>query len=57
MSWNDFFSMDGRAMFVWGSFGAVALAIVVEITLLRLRIKRIRQQINDSRVDRQVNDR
>jgi|GEM_PF-3375818 len=44
-------------MFVWGSFGAVALAIVVEITLLRLRIKRIRQQINDSRVDRQVNDR
>lgn len=51
MNWNDFFSMDGRAIFIWGSFGAVALAIAVEIILLRLRIKRIKrvqQQLNNS---------
>lgn len=41
MNWADFFSLDGRGFFLWGSFGAFALAIIVEIVLLRLRIKRI----------------
>jgi len=49
MNWNNFFSMDGRAIFIWGSFGAVALAIAVEIILLRLRIKRVQQQLTHSR--------
>jgi heme exporter protein D len=40
MNWGDFFSMDGRAFYVWGSFGAVAFAMMVEVVLLRLRSER-----------------
>lgn len=39
MNWAEFFSMGGRGWYVWGSFGAFALAIVVEILLLRARVK------------------
>ena len=50
MNWSEFFSMDGRALYVWGSFGAVALALLVEMILLRLRIKRAQQELTDIRV-------
>ena len=40
MNWSDFFSMGGRGLYVWGSFGAFLLCIAVEIVLVRLRIGR-----------------
>ncbi|HXR57153.1 MAG TPA: heme exporter protein CcmD [Casimicrobiaceae bacterium] len=36
----DFFAMGGYAWYVWMAYGAVALAIVVEILAVRARRKR-----------------
>jgi heme exporter protein D len=40
MMWNspaDFFAMGGYALYVWGSFGACAVALVMEPILVRKR--------------------
>jgi heme exporter protein D len=40
MNWNspaDFFAMGGYGLYVWGSFGVCALAMVVEPWLLKRR--------------------
>ncbi len=47
MSWAEFFSMDGRGFYVWGSFGAFAIAIILEIVLVRLRGKRAQTEIEE----------
>ena len=39
MNWTEFFLMGGRGFYVWGSFGVFALAIAVEIVMLRGRAK------------------
>ena len=44
MNWSEFFSMGERAFYVWGSFGAFALLIVVEAVLLRMRLNKVRQK-------------
>ena len=36
----DFFAMGGYAWYVWMAYGAVALAIVVEIVTVRARRRR-----------------
>lgn len=40
MNFSEFFAMNGRAFYVWGSFGAFAIALTVEVVLLRLRAKK-----------------
>jgi heme exporter protein D len=40
MNWTEFFSMGGRGFYVWGSYGAFALAIALEIYWLRQRARR-----------------
>ena len=38
MQWNsvsDFFHMGGYAFYVWGSFGVTAVALIVEMWLIR----------------------
>jgi heme exporter protein D len=40
MNWAEFFSMGGRGFYVWGSYGVFALAIAIEIIMLRARAKR-----------------
>jgi heme exporter protein CcmD len=35
--------MGDRAFYVWGSFGAVALAMIVEVVLLRMRLKKVKK--------------
>ena len=47
MNWATFFSMDSRAFYIWGSFGAFAIAIVLEIMLVRLRVKRAQAEIEE----------
>ena len=40
MQWNnaaEFFAMGGYGIYVWGSFGVTALALVVEVWLIRRR--------------------
>lgn len=45
MNWAEFFSMGGRGLYVWGSYGAFAVAIIFEIVLLRVRAKRAQADI------------
>jgi heme exporter protein D len=47
MNWAEFFSMGGRGFYVWGSYGAFAIAIILEIVLLRARAKRINAEIRE----------
>lgn len=44
MQWNsvsEFFAMGGYALYVWGSFGATALVMLVESWLIRSQRKHI----------------
>ena len=45
MNWAEFFSMDGRGFYVWGSFGAFLLMIAIEIVMVRLRIHRAQHAV------------
>ena len=48
MNWEAFFSMDGKGFYVWGSFGAFLLCIIVEIVMVRLRIGAAQQGVRDT---------
>ena len=48
-SWSAFWAMGGHAFFVWMSFGALLVAIVVELLLLRVRRKRALAAIEEER--------
>lgn len=47
MNWAEFFSMSGRGFYVWGSYGAFVIAILVEVVLLRARAKRVNEGIRE----------
>ena len=47
MNWAEFFSMGGRGFYVWGSFGAFAVAIAIEIILLRGRARRAARETGE----------
>ena len=49
-SWSEFWSMGGYGLYVWGSYGATVLAILIEVMFLRRsagdtrrRLKRMQQ--------------
>jgi heme exporter protein D len=39
-SWQQFVNMGGYGRYVWGAYGVVALAVVVEIVGVRMRLAR-----------------
>jgi heme exporter protein D len=43
-SLDDFLAMGGYAPYVWGSFGVVALCIVIELVALRQRRRALMSQ-------------
>ncbi len=48
MQWNsvgEFFAMGGYAFYVWGSFGACLLLMIVEPLLARRRLSEVRQSL------------
>ena len=48
MQWNsvgEFFAMGGYALYVWGSFGACVVLMVVEPFLARRRLNEIRRSL------------
>ena len=47
MNGAEFFSMVGRGFYIWGSFGAFAIAIILEIMLVRLRGRRAQAEIEE----------
>ena len=54
MNWAEFFSMGGRGFYVWGSFGAFLIFIVIEIIAVRLRIHRAQSEIRDAQLTNQL---
>jgi heme exporter protein D len=48
-SWDAFWAMGGHAFFVWMSFGALFLALAVEMVLLRVRRRRALDAIEEER--------
>jgi heme exporter protein D len=45
MSWLEFFAMKGYAWYVWGSYGVSLMVLVVEVVLVRHRMKITLQQL------------
>ena len=48
MQWNsvgEFFAMGGYAFYVWGSFGACLLLMIVEPMLAKRRLSEVRQSL------------
>jgi heme exporter protein D len=48
MQWNsvsEFFAMGGYAFYVWGSFGATALVMVIEVALIRARRRELIEEL------------
>ncbi len=39
-SWSAFWSMGGRGFFVWGSYGVLLIAVIMELIALRNARKR-----------------
>lgn len=53
MTWHsasEFFAMGGYALYVWGSFGVTALALIIEPLLLRKRrseaLRRLKRELS-----------
>ncbi len=47
MKWGSmhaFFAMGGYARFVWGSYGVVAVALLIEVFNVRARLARARKR-------------
>lgn len=45
MNWAEFFAMKGYGLYVWGSYGAALLVLVIEIILVRHKRKLTLQQL------------
>ena len=53
MHWNsvgEFFAMGGYALYVWGSFGACVLLMVVEPLLAKRRLNEVRRSLVRERI-------
>ena len=50
-SWGAFWDMGGRAAFVWGSYGALLLAVVAELVALRRARKAALATLRESQDD------
>jgi heme exporter protein D len=44
----EWLKMGGYGFFVWGSYGMLAVAIIIELMLLRRHRERARQQVLDA---------
>ena len=58
MQWNsvdDFFAMGGYALYVWGSFGVTAVALLMEPLLLKKRrsdvLRSLRRELSANRTN------
>lgn len=38
-SWSEFWAMGGNAFYVWGSYAVTAVALALEVFLLRRRAR------------------
>ena len=45
---EEFLYMDGKAFYVWGSYGITALALVLSVVVASRRKKKLYKEIEDS---------
>ena len=45
-SWSEFAAMGGYGVYVWGSFGVVAVTLAIEMMAVRARRRALRQLNN-----------
>ncbi len=50
-SWGDFWAMGGYGLYVWGSYGVVALGLLLEVRGAVQRQRRAIAQIHDQQED------
>ncbi len=46
-SWSAFWAMGGRGFFVWGSYGALLIAILAELIVLRGARKKALESVDE----------
>ena len=47
-SWSEFWTMGGYGLYVWGSYAVTAIAIAIELALLRARRRGALERITGS---------
>jgi len=50
-SWNDFWAMGGYGLYVWGSYGVVALGLLLEVRCAAQRQRQALAQIHEQEQD------
>ena len=50
-SWNDFWAMGGYGLYVWGSYGVVALGLLLEVRSAAQRQRQALAQIHEQEQD------
>ncbi len=50
-SWSAFWAMGGRGFYVWGSYGALAVGVIVELIALRRGRANALQSLRDNEHD------
>ncbi|MDD2987787.1 MAG: heme exporter protein CcmD [Zoogloea sp.] len=60
MNWGsagEFFAMGGYGLYVWGSFGVTAAALLIEVVLVRHRLAAVRRGLRrELAADRDTQD-
>ncbi len=44
-SWSDFWNMGGYGLYVWGSYGVTAAAVLIEVILLKRAAAETRREL------------
>lgn len=47
MNWGEFFAMGGYAFYVWSSYGAVALVLILNVYLPLQRRRRVERRVRE----------
>jgi heme exporter protein D len=50
MNFSELFSLEPRALYIWGAFGAFVLVLALEVFLLRARIHRTAAALRDEQM-------
>ena len=47
MNWADFFAMGGYALYVWGSYAAAAVVLLLNVLAARRREQNVRRELQN----------
>jgi len=50
-SWQAFWHMGGYGLYVWGAYGATAVAMLAEVLLVRARLRRAARAAREQALD------